>query len=313
MTTSRVRRRPPEATDEDHVAEPPAAPTASPWRVASGIASQTAVLVAVLFYFGWVSARETFGYFGVDLSLLGFSTPDVLLRSLYPGYQPLLVLAVCGLLALCVHQGAVHAAARNDRVRRAARWLPVAALVAGAALLGPAILGLVVSDATRVLPTILPAALAIGALLVAYADKAWPALRGSRNQSPRSEDRRLRGFAFLALAALGAFWWIALYAGESGRENARQIARNLPYRTEVAVYATKRLSIPLYDGVHEEHFPDETLKYQYRYTGLRLLVHAGGRYFLVPSGWKRGVSPAIQIPDDGDVRLDYITTREPAT
>ena len=36
----------------------------------AGLASQVAILTAILVYFGWVRARATYGYFGVDVSTL---------------------------------------------------------------------------------------------------------------------------------------------------------------------------------------------------------------------------------------------------
>lgn len=40
--------------------------------VLAGLASQAVILTAVLFYFGWARAKATYGYFGVDISVLDF-------------------------------------------------------------------------------------------------------------------------------------------------------------------------------------------------------------------------------------------------
>jgi hypothetical protein len=56
-------------------------------------------------------------------------------------------------------------------------------------------------------------------------------------------------------------------------------------------------------------FGDRRLRYRYRYTGLRLLIHAGGQYFLLPRHWVRGRDSLVALPQDGDVRLEIVAAR----
>ena len=49
--------------------------------------------------------------------------------------------------------------------------------------------------------------------------------------------------------------------------------------------------------------PDE--RYPYRYSGLRLLVMSGGKYFLVPDGWTRASGAVLVIPDTPDIRVEF--------
>lgn len=57
----------------------------------TSLVSQTAVLTALVFYFGWVSTRASFRYFHVDTSLLEFSLVDYMVRGVrlaYPSFWP---------------------------------------------------------------------------------------------------------------------------------------------------------------------------------------------------------------------------------
>jgi hypothetical protein len=276
----------------------------TPWRTAAAIASQTAVLVAVLFYFGWASASETFGYFGVDISLLGFGTSDFLLRSIYSAYQPLLVIGIAALAGVLVHQLVMAAIDRDDARRRQARRLPVVVLAIGIVACAGAVLGLVIHPIARALGQALPAVLAVGAILCVYADHLWPQLRGPAAPSG-DPARRLRNFLLVGLGVLGGFWWIALYAVETGHDRAVEIAGELRSRSEVALYSAEPLAIVGTD-VGLDEFADDALRYRYRYTGLRLLIHADGNFFLLPRGWVRGVDSVVVVPEGPDVRLEII-------
>jgi hypothetical protein len=276
----------------------------SPWRTVAAIASQTAALAAVLFYFGWASAGATFGYFGVDLSLLGFSTSDYLLRSIYSAYQPLLITGLAAVVALCAHQVLVGAV-DGGRLPRARR-LPPLLLALGVGVAAASALGLGIRSVARVLGPSLPAALAAGALLTVYADHLWPRLRPPA--APADPGRRLRTFLLVSLAVLGAFWWLALFAVSAGTNRAVRFASRLAGANEVAVYATRPLSLAG-PGVAREVFKDPSLRYRYRYTGLRLLIRAGGQYFLLPREWVRGRDSVVALPQEGDVRLEIIASR----
>jgi len=92
-----------------------------PWRLATIVASQTALLTAVLFYFGWARTSTTFAYFGVDVSLLGFSTSDYLLRSVNSAFRPLLFVGLAGVVGTAIQQWLV--AALEDDGDGSRRWL----------------------------------------------------------------------------------------------------------------------------------------------------------------------------------------------
>ena len=61
---------------------------------AAGIVAPITVVGALLFYFGYVSARAQYEYFGIDVDTIGLSTQDYVMRSPQPLLVPLLVLTL---------------------------------------------------------------------------------------------------------------------------------------------------------------------------------------------------------------------------
>jgi hypothetical protein len=50
--------------------------------------------------------------------------------------------------------------------------------------------------------------------------------------------------------------------------------------------------------------------YRFRYTGLKLIVRAGGRWFLLPAGWTPGNrGAALLLPDTDDLRVEFTPGR----
>src|ERR1051326_9200467 len=110
------------------------------YKVATSFVAPATFVTALLFYFGYVSSRSQYAYFGVDVDTIGLSTQDYVMRSPQPLLVPLLVLTLggAGLLALnATIRGRIAAAiARADRtadpdaspgrhverIRRMVRW-----------------------------------------------------------------------------------------------------------------------------------------------------------------------------------------------
>lgn len=68
------------------------------------VASQTALIIGLFYYFGWVRTQATFAYFGVDTSLIGYSTPNYVLRSIDAEFRPFLYAALITLVLLGIHR-----------------------------------------------------------------------------------------------------------------------------------------------------------------------------------------------------------------
>jgi hypothetical protein len=276
-----------------------------PWRAAAVIVSQTAVLTAVLFYFGWARTSATFEYFGVDVSLLGFSTSDYVLRSVNSAFRPLLLVGLIAVVAIGVHQWLLAAKGRGGSGSpRLVRHVPVVALSVGVALAAPALAGIAVPDLGRELGIWLPICLGAGFALLAYAEHGWPRFRDSQARATPDPLRQLRSFLLAGLALMALFWTVSLYAVQTGREKAQALTRDLAFATEVDVYAEDRLALRG-PGVRVEYAGGADSKYKYRYRGLRLLVRSQDRYVLLPVGWSRGDGRAYVLRDRDDIRLEF--------
>lgn len=76
--------------------------------VVGTIASQAALFIGVLYYFGWVRTHASLGYFGVDPSLIGYSTPDYVLRSINVTFLPIVYAAITAVVLFGFHRFVVQ-------------------------------------------------------------------------------------------------------------------------------------------------------------------------------------------------------------
>ena len=117
--------------------------------LATTVIAPATVLGALLFYFGYVSSRAQFAYFGVDVDTIGLTTQDYVMRSPQPLLVPLLVLTLLGVGAMVLHasirqriattESGARGPARRDAYLRAAHRL----LIVGLALIGAGVVLLV--------------------------------------------------------------------------------------------------------------------------------------------------------------------------
>jgi hypothetical protein len=70
---------------------------------AAGIVAPVTLISGLLFYFGYVSARSEYEYFGVDVDTIGLNTRDYVMRSPQPLLVPLLVITLIAVAGLLLH------------------------------------------------------------------------------------------------------------------------------------------------------------------------------------------------------------------
>jgi hypothetical protein len=281
---------------------------AAVWRLATGVLGQTALLTALLLFFGWARTQATFAYFGVDLALLDFSTTDYVLRSVNSAYHPLLLIGLAFLAGTLAHaqlggrQVGRWSARTVNRAVSVLGWILVT--IGVSALLFTAWsrqLGSWVPDEPGLAFAWLPATLATGfALLISAApSRSGEALVSSNDRSP------YQAFALVALFVMALFWTVSLLAVYDGRARARAIERDPAALAEVALLSAHVLAIQGPD-VNSTDLGLPDARYRKSYTGLRLLAHADGKYFLIPLRWRRGRDRVFQVPDDASVRIELI-------
>lgn len=271
------------------------------WKLGGAIVGQTALLTALLLYFGWARTKTTYGYFGIDVSLMDLSTTDYVLNSVNSAYNPLLRLGLVVVAGVAVHEVVTRSDTRASRGAQTA----ILSLGLGLCALGTSALlwsdwsrqiGRWVPDEPGVAFAWLPVMLAAGFALLAYA--CTTPLVATRL------DRPLRLAAvLLGLFVLAAFWAVSLFAVHDGLARAKAIEHDLSRGTRVVLLAREPLAISG-PGVVAYELPDG--RYRRSYAGLRLLKRAGGKLFLLPVGWHHGSGHVFAVPDDDQVRIELI-------
>ncbi|KDN18700.1 hypothetical protein [Amycolatopsis rifamycinica] len=287
-----------------------AAPSSVLWTRATTVLSQTVLISALLYYFGWVRSQATWSYFGVDTGLLGYGTADYALRSINSAFLPLIGSGIAALGAAALHRTVLGPAARatpSTRRRRMADATILVARVGGVLLMGVAVTGLLLPVAVgNALGVALPLSLLAAACLLSYADHLRACgHRPDRRVPPRTPG--LRGLLLTGLALLGLLWSVALYAQATGQDVARSIAAGLRNRPSVTLYSAERLSITG-PGITVDTLEQDRTKYHFRYSGLVSLTQTSERYVLVAAGWRKGSDAVYVVPAGDGIRVD-ITTR----
>ena len=270
----------------------------------SNFIAPASLITALLFYFGYVSSREFFLYFGVDVDVLSLSNQQFVMRSPGALFVPVMVivLVAAGLIVgQRVFRRRVRAMdeARQTRVIRIFGWAGVIVLA----------IGLLLACMFAVLGNwdyygfATPLCLALGAGLSAYALSMAQAISGSK------EGRS--AIVLLVIAGVaGVFWATATVAQWWGLGQARFLADDMGVLPAVVLDSTQPLypgsadieQVELARGATSE---EEETQFRYRYHGLRLLVRGGDYLFLVPDVWSPNASTLVIPLDDDEFRFRF--------
>jgi hypothetical protein len=287
---------------------------------AASVVAPLSLLTALLFYFGYASARAQYDYFGVDVDTIGLSTQDYVMRSPAPLLTPLLTFVLVGVALATLHEslrrrirgarsaaGATDATAREQRRLRRWRALARALTVGGwvTLLMGVGLLLAYGSLAPRwgYYPLVTPVALAVGSGFALY---------GRRVARLLGDDQRFRAVVLLLalVMATNVFWATATFAEWSGRGTAMELAEHLDRLPSVILDTTQQLHLTS-PGIEERVLrttagaPADGQTYFYRYRGLRLLIQGSDRLFLVPGGSWSASDSTLVVPLDSSVRLQF--------
>lgn len=276
----------------------------------SVIAPATAI-TALLFYFGYVSSRAQYDYFGVDVDLVGLTTQDYVMRSPQPLLVPLLVITLGCALLLGLHTLLRRRVTDRERLRRLARRTVVVGLV----LLVVAVTLLFlypVLENFRYYPLLTPLVLVAGGSLTGWGllqlrrqdAETVAAAGGPKRRGVDALDVTM-GLVWVAVAA-GMFWATATIADWSGRGLGKEQARELGELPSVILDTKEPLFFP--DGMKVVESRLEPVEdgqvFRYRYWNLRLLVEGRDSMFLVPNQWDAG-NTTLLVPVDGNVRVRF--------
>lgn len=324
--TARARGSPPRSPRRKTV------PAAAKNESQAGLASQvlnwvvllippTTLFTALGFWFGWSMTDRRSRYFGLDPSMLEFTSTDYVLRSPDALIDPAIFLAFAMLIGLVMH-------AFVRRILHSEVDLRIIRLVAtGLAVLGFVAVALVVHSLLfedpfdlrrvrwlfddpfylrRVRLLLRPALLGGGALCMAYSYFILDAVTGRSDTRPSSDPapawERLVYLTLASLVVLSLFWATTLYARDEGRIRAEHIAENLEDQPGVTVYSAESLALGSSVSVERNDMADA--RYRYKYSGLRLLVRSADKFFLLPEGWDRDEGTTIIIKDEPSIRIE---------
>lgn len=268
--------------------------------VVAQVIAPSAVLVSLLFYFGWVRTNAIFMYFGVDPRLLAYGREDYLVRSAYSSFRPTVVLLVIVAVAFVSYLALkellrhMHGA---GRVR----------VIVGLGILGLLAVWVGASEAVSWwLPHRFPPAFA------AFLLGAGAAVLEGVASLTGWEDWALGRRVILASVVVASlFWSFAISAQNSGDRLARGWGDAPSARPAITIVSREDLGVRG-PGIDVERVPAATESPHggrtvpwFRYTGLRLLIYSNQRWFLIPDQWgKHGDRRALVIRDSADLRIE---------
>lgn len=267
------------------------------------IAPLTTVATALSFWFGWTMTTTRTAYFGIDQSLLEYSTVDYLLRSA----DALIVPAIFILLIVIVCVG-IHAVTATV-IRRgvALGYLQIGAafvLLIGALFTSVGV-RMIFEELPFATPFLFePVALGGGIAVGAYA--FWVLRRtvlGDQRLRRLPMWEKLGYVAVVLLVVLALFWACSSYAGALGTGRSRDYARDLENRPSVTIYSLH--SLALGSSVREERLPGPESKYGFKYTGLKFVTLSANKYFLLPADWSRDAGAAIILEENPEYRVEF--------
>jgi hypothetical protein len=258
------------------------------------------VLTSLLYFFGWRQTATQDADLRLNQDIFGLGTQDYLLRSVGPVIRLLSVLGVVGLLFAYLDHSFRWAVARygpRDRiVVIAVRALDVAWLVVPVVVY---LLRLWRPDSAD-LYIAYPLALGAGVMLIVY--RAQVRRRLGLRTDPTEGRLPIERGAVALLLVVAVFWATSNYADVEGNRLAESFrASDL---VAVTVFSPQRLDLSDAQEQPIGATPGSAL-YNYRYTGLRLMAHYGGHYFLVPPSWTPSSGALVVLSDKDPVRLEF--------
>lgn len=279
--------------------------TPSVWKRAGEIFAvvgpSVTVLTALLIYFGWVRSHAQARAMGIDVSLFGYTTQDLIINSIGAFYWPLLFAVGATFVWLgidTVVNARLLTRVVTDRDRRAL----LIGLAVAAGVLEAAVLAVTVLWAGG---TYAPYLAALGFLVV-----VWAVHIHRRTVPPDAPERRnvewrraVESTVVLGVVALFLFWGTSNYANVRGQYQALQIQHDIQQFPAAEIFSSSPLHLSG-SGVNEVELTEagDTV---HRYDGLRLLALSNGRYFFLDDEWEVGNGQIVVIPDSESIHVVF--------
>jgi hypothetical protein len=268
--------------------------------VVSAIGPPVTVATALLFYFGWARAEAQAAQMGLDVSLFGYAVQDYILISINALFLPLVCLLAVSVVWVALDRWLRRRIEEGSGRAVIVRAAGIAALFSGL-VVGISLLLAIVEPARTALYT--PYLMALGVLVATWCVRLRRLRRDAKRPALTTEQRAVETTLVLSIVTLLLFWGTADYAQALGRRLAVNFEQGVQYMPRAEVYSLKPLGIGTGAVTEVKVGSGETALY--RYSGLRLLVLSGGRFFFLHDGWTPRDGTVIVLPDDNSVRIEF--------
>jgi hypothetical protein len=279
------------------------------WQAAQdllAVLGPVTVITGLFYYFGRASTESFYDYFGVSVSVLNLPTATYLTGTADTVFRPLATVLLLAVAALLLNLLLRHRIRAQPHLWR--RRVTAGLFVTSVLLTCVSLLGLYAS-----FPAVV-AALALVAAVLLFEYGVWTAPPDdSRVATIQASAALLRYGLMTAVVLVAVFWAVTVTAHQRGERRARLVEGALLSLPQAVVYSEKNLQL---SGPYVQATPltGPHTAYRFRYNGLRPLVYANGRWFLLPAGWHHdNGATVIVIQDDPDsVRVDLAPGHGPA-
>ena len=275
----------------------------------------TTVIASVCYYFGYVSTRKYFAYFGIDTDAVGFTSSDYVTRSV----RALFVPVITGLLtcAALLWAGAYLRRMVQSGNRNRAHTLGWMAVAVGALSMAWAILSLTRPQWALIhVDALTPVALGLGAAFLGLG--TWMLTSsGAPDGAGLLAAARRASLVVVAGAIVPALFWITdIFAASYGEDQAKITTAGLwSQQSSVVLDADASLYLPVPPGQIKVTVPppaaDPAAKPKFlRYQCFRVLAVHGDRWILVPARWTPEYGYAVIVTPDSSHSISVLHVKK---
>ena len=275
----------------------------------------TTVIASVCYYFGYVSTRKYFAYFGIDTDAIGFTSSDYVTRSV----RALFVPVITGLLtsAALLWAGAYLRRMVQSGNRNRAHTLGWIAVAVGAVSMAWAILSLTRPQWALIhVDALTPVALGLGAAFLGLG--TWMLTSsGAPDGAGLLAAARRASLVVVAGAIVPALFWITdIFAASYGEDQAKITTAGLwSQQSSVVLDADASLYLPVPPGQIKVTVPppaaDPAAKPKFlRYQCFRVLAVHGDRWILVPARWTPEYGYAVIVTPDSSHSISVLHVKK---
>ena len=261
----------------------------------SKVLAPSTLIAALLFYNGWARTEALYNTLGINQSLLQLTNQDYVLRSIRVMFEPLRWLLIVALIGAWVHFVISHFINHRQTITRG--WIVFVAVFGLLLVIGLVAVYFSFIALNWFIWLLSLLSLGYGLYLLEriqaqHQDLAWI-------HNIPTNLLRLSYWLILILLILSTFVSIGEYAEIVGRRDVNRLIEIAP---QVVVYSREPLGLSDESiGVVETN----THIYTHRYQGLKFLIHADDKYFLIPKSWSIQRPRLIVLPDSDMIRLEF--------